>query len=674
MFNDFTVAKMWRFFCWCVIHFYKMKKKDLAFRLAFILLFFFCTRGVSQAHFPVPKKERISEITRFISKEPKGLGHPISNRTYWDNLAKNKEAALLIDKAVILLDAAPLPVNKEQWMAYVDGKTERDNYEKPFLEQGQRFCNLVMAEALEDKGRFMPAIEKMLQEILVLGTWKKPQSDGKVDKDYWYGKKFYIDLTVASRSFNIATADFWLQDRLKPETRKALRAYIQKNVFDPYLALVNTPNEEYAWMLKGQNWNAVCTAGVVGACLSLSGNVNEKATMLAASETAMKYFLSGFKDDGYCTEGVNYWGYGFSHFLALNQIVKLNTDGNINWLKQPKVAKASIFPANVEILNGFYPSFSDARVYVTPKFWISDFAKEKLGLVKNRIAYWQIQKLAEGDNLYFQGMLQTSKTEITDKFEKMLTEDKATSIRSFFPDGGLLVCRPTDNNPKGMAVSLKGGNNAEHHNHNDLGTFEVVLGNQKMVVDPGSEWYNKKTFDENRYASDMMNSFGHCTPMVANTLQSAGSDAKAIIIYTDFSPAKDEIAFDLSSAYKVPGLLKLNRTFTYNRSKKMELIVSDEVEFSQAESFGTALILDTYNASRKMASATWKITGKNKWEITKGEERLSVEVTSLGNEIVMKEQPLKAHRLDETYHPVRLGFSLKENVKSAKIIMKIKPI
>ena len=42
----------------------------------------------------------------------------------------------------------------------------------------------------------------------------------------------------------------------------------------------------------------------------------------------------------------------------------------------------------------------------------------------------------------------------------------------------------------------------------------------------------------------------------------------------------------------------------------------------------------------------------------------------------MKAAPVKAHlgRMPEGYNPIRLGFALKEKVKSAEIIMKITPV
>jgi hypothetical protein len=638
-----------------------------------ILIAFHKTQA--QDHFPVPNKERIREISEMLPNKPQGIGYPITERYFWDELSSTRQADRVIHKAIELLDAESLPVNKEQWMAYVEGKTERQNYEQPFWEQEKRFCTLVLAEALENKGRFIKAIEGMLQDMLSLGTWKKPQSSGLVDADYWYGKKHFVDLAIAQRSFNVATADFWLQNKLDPVIREKLRNYIKKNTFDPYFKMLNTPGEEWWWMLAGQNWNAVCHAGVVGSALTLIEDPMERAAMVAGAEIGMNFFMKGFGDDGFCNEGIGYWSYGFGHFLVLNEIVRINTKNSIDWLDNSLAARAALFPSNVEILNGVYPAFSDGRVYSRPPGWMMDFSKERLGVVKNMIPFWRIEKLDDLRDLYYHGMLQIKDFPDYELSSSPYDSEYDSEIRNFFPDGGLLICRPYKRASQGMAISIKGGHNSENHNHNDLGTFEVVLGDEKFIIDPGGEVYGKQTFGNDRYKSEMMNSFGHSVPVVAEQLQSTGRDAKAIILEKNFSLVKDYIKFDLASAYDVGTLLNLTRSFYFERGETSELTIIDEVEFTQSEKFEIALILDTYNrAIQNRLSCTWEMIGENQWRIHKGDKTIEVDIFSPGNKIKMIEIPLKAHRMPEGYNPIRLGFEIDEKVKSAQIIMKITPV
>ena len=49
-----------------------------------------------------------------------------------------------------------------------------------------------------------------------------------------------------------------------------------------------------------------------------------------------------------------------------------------------------------------------------------------------------------------------------------------------------------------MGVAIKGGNNNEHHNHNDVGSFVVAIGSAAPLLDPGAEIYTARTFSPSR--------------------------------------------------------------------------------------------------------------------------------------------------------------------------------
>ena len=71
------------------------------------------------------------------------------------------------------------------------------------------------------------------------------------------------------------------------------------------------------WLTTTNNWNAVCLAGVTIAATAMIDDRHERAFYLAAAEKYIRNFLDGFTADGYCSEGLGYWNYGFGHFLLL---------------------------------------------------------------------------------------------------------------------------------------------------------------------------------------------------------------------------------------------------------------------------------------------------------------------------------------------------------------------
>ena len=182
----------------------------------------------------------------------------------------------------------------------------------------------------------------------------------------------------------------------------------------------------------------------------------------------------------------------------------------------------------------------------------------------------------------------------------MAAGKEAYEIRSFFEHGGVLNCRPAPGSACRMAVSLKGGYNAEPHNHNDKGTFVVAVGRESLILDPGGEVYTARTFSKDRYKSNLLNSFGHPVPVVAGKLQRPGKDAKAILVSHNFTDAADTLAMDLRSVYEVKELKTLTRTFVYTRTGEGSLTVTDDFAFSTPQTFGSALI--TYGRWKKLSA------------------------------------------------------------------------
>jgi hypothetical protein len=118
---------------------------------------------------------------------------------------------------------------------------------------------------------------------------------------------------------------------------------------------------------------------------------------------------------------------------------------------------------------------------------------------------------------------------------------------------------------------------------------------------------------------------------------------------------------DIRSAYAVPDLKKLERTFTYSRAGAGALAVLDEVQFEKAHSFGTALI--TLGKVTEISS--------NTLEVAAGDERVRVNIEtgglpfSIHQEQIVEDAPVK---------PTRVGIDLKDSVTSAGISIRINPL
>ncbi len=227
----------------------------------------------------------------------------------------------------------------------------------------------------------------------------------------------------------------------------------------------------------------------------------------------------------------------------------------------------------------------------------------------------------------------------------------------------MLICRPDADVINGLGASLKGGHNGEQHNNNDVGSYAAVFRGKSFILDPGNEVYTARTFSPKRYESNVINSFGHPVPVVAGQLQKTGKDARAEVVSRLFENESDSLVFDITSAYDVPELVRLTRTFVYSRAEYGSLTVTDHVEFSSPRTFETALIT-FFECSELRESSLF---------ITDGEDAVEVSIDTGGLDFEIKAQEIREDLPDKKY-PLRLGIALKEPVTAAEIRVFIRPV
>ncbi|MGC9317808.1 MAG: heparinase II/III domain-containing protein, partial [Armatimonadota bacterium] len=232
--------------------------------------------------------------------------------------------------------------------------------------------------------------------------------------------------------------------------------------------------------------------------------------------------------------------------------------------------------------------------------------------------------------------------------------DARPGIRTWFEEAGVLIGRPADGGPCRMGVALKGGHNAEHHNHNDVGSYVVVVEDRAVLLDPGSEVYTARTFSNRRYESKLLNSYGHPVPVVAGELQRTGREAAAEVLEAEFTEDGDRLMLDLAAAYDVPALQTLQRTFEYARGDECSLTVTDRVEFAEPSEFEVPLITDGDWLQRDERTLV-------AWEVDRA---VQVQISTDGADFTFQADEIHE---EARAQPTRIAIRLTEPVRSATV-------
>ncbi|MBN1671251.1 MAG: heparinase II/III family protein [Kiritimatiellae bacterium] len=598
---------------------------------------------------------RVRQIAAMLPERPVGLGRPITDRRAWSQIATHKKIPTLMEEAEKIL-TEPVPfITDEMYLHFARTGKGGGREGGTRWRQGQNLSTLVFAECVANKGRFLPHIEKLLRTMCEQKTWSQP-------RESWTQEKLdagirELDLHSTSYACILATTYWIMGDRLSPPLRRLMRETIRDRILTRYLDAITGRKNSAWWLRTTNNWNAVCLAGVTGTGLIMLESRADRALWIAAAEHYITYYLKGFPPDGYCTEGVGYWNYGFRYFRNLTEMVYQATGGRLDLMRQPEARAPAAFGPKIVIINGVCPAFADCHVDERPFHSITAFVNRRFGM-----ADASLDGTLQWGNPMYEALLFSFPNSAT-QIPLGKTPLTQAGIRSWFPDGGVLIGRPHEGSACRMGVALKGGHNAEHHNHNDIGSFVVVAGKRPVLLDPGISLYTKDTFSARRYESKTINSYGHPVPVVAGKLQREGRQARGEVLKTEFTAERDTLQLDLRSAYDVKPLQKLERRFEYVRRGAGALIVHDQVLFDAPQSFGTALM--TFGTCTPIAPDSLRVEYEG--------EAVMVEISAAGSPFTITADLLDMESTRKKWKARRVGIDLTEPVKEATITVTIRP-
>ena len=608
------------------------------------------------------EQNRIKYIATLLSEKPTGFGSPISDRNAWQKLTRNNSFQKTIQDAEKLLQQ-PIPDQPDDLFLDFSRTGNRTRWQRVSGIRRGRVRTLALAECVENKGRFIPAFEEIVRVLCSERTWVMPAHDR--DLTNFNRTSTDIDLGSSTLAWSLATADYLLADKLSPQIRQIINKNLDERIFEPYQSMVTGKRNRNWWLTTTNNWNAVCLAGVTGAALAVIEPPEQRAFFIAAAESYSKNFLEGFTDDCYCSEGLGYWNYGFGYYIMLSELIHQATGGKVDLLQNNKAKQAATFGANIKIINDVYPAFADCSIRARPSSKLMYFISRRLGLALQ--SWEQIDPVSAGGSLYQSMMYCFANSASRSPLSQ--GPSQGPGIRSWFDKAGILISRPSSNSSSQLAVALKGGHNNEHHNHNDVGSFVVVLGDKPLLLDPGGEIYTARTFSSRRYESKVLNSFGHPVPVVAGKLQQTGSRARARVVSHNFTDSTDTLVLDISSAYNVPELKKLERKFVYSRIGKGSLSVTDEVTFSRPCTFGTALITFDNCTVRHPAE---KQSSFGELIVHDSQKALQVSIKITGSDFKIEPETINED-VSARKKPTRLGINLTKPVTAALVSLTITP-
>jgi len=521
------------------------------------------------------------------SLTPRPQFHPYPNaaeRAGWDALPRDARA-VLIARGETQMKAAWEVLPATLFLEY-KRTGNRSHYEGVRSRRRKKLEELVLAECVENKGRFIDEIANGVWLTCEETFWGYPahlgaQKSGTGLPDV---SEPIIDLFAAETSMLLAWTDYLLGPKLAPVSKlipERIRLEVDRRILTPGLA-----REDFGWMgFRGgtpNNWNPWISSNWLASVLLLERDEKRRLASVYKILRCLDNFMNGYYDDGGCDEGPGYWGRAGASLFDCLELLHLASGGALDGFSLPLVHQIGLYICRAHIYNDWYTNFADAPARVHPDGDLvyrygKRVADETMVRHGAFAAFYRDPEAIPDDSLGRQLPALFHLAEL-----RKAPRAQALMRDVWLPGIQVMAARREEASPRGLYLAAQGGHNAESHNHNDVGNFLVYADGQPAIIDVGVETYTAKTFSSKRYEIWTMQSAYHNCPTIDGVMQAAGREFQATDLSYHADDEAAEFQLNLATAYpKEAGLKSWRRRLRLDRARN-EVAVTDSYALDKA--------------------------------------------------------------------------------------------
>ncbi|HEY5913646.1 MAG TPA: heparinase II/III family protein [Verrucomicrobiae bacterium] len=577
-------------------HFSAVTTLHLGLAVGIVTLVVACSNGAEVVESP----NTLSLANAFPAEKlegillPRGQWHPfpiLKERERWQALPKSVSNRLLALGEETL--NKPLPSLPATLYLGYRRTGNRSDFEGVFFERRVMLQNLVLAECVEGKGRFLDAAANALWSICEESTWCLPAHVGaqKTGVGLPDVAEPIVDLFAGESAVTVAWTLYLLGpelDRVSPQLRRRAQMELERRILTPVL-----DRNDFGWMAlnvtspehRPNNWTPWISASVLTTTLLSESDTGRRVRTVHKMLRSLDGWLKFHPSDGSCDEGPGYWGRAGGSLLDCLDLLHSATGGKLDVYAEPLVQEIGRFIYRAYIGGDYFVPIGDCAARFEPE----------------RGVVFRYGKSIDDPNLTALAAYgATVESVLDDRFmgrrlnevfnaEEILASPPASPplLREVWlgsADLQLMAARSRVGSTDGLYVAAWGGHNAQSHNHNDVGNFLVFANGQPVFVDAGAPTYTAQTFSSKRYDHWAFQSAFHNLPTINGVMQSAGRQfaARAVVCETNESIA--QLQMDISLAYPAAAKVKSwLRTVRLHRGRDVEITEAFELSETSGE-------------------------------------------------------------------------------------------
>lgn len=431
----------------------------------------------------------------------------------------------------------------------------RAHYYGPYAQRRRMLADEVLAECVEGQGRFLETIADGIWSVCEESTWCEPahvnlQRAGAGLPDT---AEPVLDLFVGETGAMLAWISYLLGgalDSVSPLIRPRIAREIDTRILTPFLT-----RDDFWWMGfldHGfvNNWNPWINSNTLTCALLLEPDPVRRAAVVVKSLRSVDRFLGPHPADGGCDEGPGYWSRAAASLFECLELLHSATNGRIDVYDEPLVRNMGAFIYRAHIAERWFVNFADAAPRLVPDPSLVFRFGERVGDRAMQEAGAYFASLTDLRSRAGGGGLGRALPALFGLEDLLAFPARAPMPRDvWLPDIQVMLARGRAGTPDGLTVAVKGGHNAESHNHNDIGSFLVYAAGRPLLIDVGVGTYVRQTFSPERYEIWTMQSQYHNLPTVRGVMQKDGRAFRAVDVQHEANDRAASLCLDLAPAY-----------------------------------------------------------------------------------------------------------------------------
>lgn len=514
---------------------------------------------------------------------------PPAGDPLWKKVFTDDQITEIIAEAEALLGYDYPVLKASVYLDFVrDGN--RSRFQDVYSDRRRTVEKLVMAEIIENEGRFMDDIVNGIWAMCEETSWVLPAHIGQQEAGPGLpdiGEPFTAILASETPSL-FAAAEYFLADRLdiiSPLIRERMDYEVKRQLLDVMLM-----RRDIWWMgYSGRipnNWNPWIISNYINAILIFEKDPERRAQGLYIAMEMLDNFLNPYPADGGCDEGPAYWNHaGGRVFNCLEQLY-LATKGKLDIFDNELIINIGDYIWKAWINDDWYVNFADAPAKMTPDYALIFQYGKRTGS-DQMMSFAKMVKDNQSESQFHAHYLMLRALPGIFAWQEIQEYEGKFRIDPYLNLPNLEVCiaREKDVPDKGLFIAVKGGHNNESHNHNDAGNFIVYLNGEPLIIDAGVGEYTRKTFSSERYDIWTMQSSYHNLPDINHKAQKEGRDFFASGYNSKNNGKKTIVSMQLENAYPTDAAVnEFLRILEFSRSKS-RLKITDKFEFVENENY-----------------------------------------------------------------------------------------